>query len=328
MSLFLQNLIARHQKGGVGTGSASVHLVRPRLKARFESEPGRAELGGGVAGTGFDLREEVTATKEYRQVEKPSLGKEPDNGFSLLHSNRQTLPTAVDKAKPHQKVPVLQSEQHAAFLHQRSPDAFPQSMQKLAEQKSHFFDFSGNQRGRRSGSRRQETRQGGIDDTFKQRMQEIMHRLQAEQPQQNTPEKEPDGTLNSPVSLETDKTMRDASGRERPVQAPLLAEPPVNPPHQSGREILGAKHSKQKSEDRQEGLLQTPDWLQEMELDLDKLRQPDSRQTQSESIINVTIGRVEVRATLPPTGGKPKTRQQPSGVMSLDDYLKQRERRG
>lgn len=47
------------------------------------------------------------------------------------------------------------------------------------------------------------------------------------------------------------------------------------------------------------------------------------RETKPEPVINVTIGRVEVRAVQQPDPPKRK-RQQPSGVMSLDDYLHKR----
>lgn len=47
----------------------------------------------------------------------------------------------------------------------------------------------------------------------------------------------------------------------------------------------------------------------------------------SEQVINVTIGRIEVRATPPPSAA-PRTSNQKPPVMSLDDYLRQRSGRG
>lgn len=55
------------------------------------------------------------------------------------------------------------------------------------------------------------------------------------------------------------------------------------------------------------------------------LREPKipGRETKPEPVINVTIGRVEVRAVHQPDPPKPK-RQQPTKVMSLDNYLRKR----
>jgi hypothetical protein len=69
--------------------------------------------------------------------------------------------------------------------------------------------------------------------------------------------------------------------------------------------------------------------LPEMQAELHHRHQEENSraQAQSEPVINVSIGRVEVRATQTTSGNKPRTRQRPSGVMSLDEYLKQRENR-
>jgi hypothetical protein len=77
-----------------------------------------------------------------------------------------------------------------------------------------------------------------------------------------------------------------------------------------------------------DGLLVAPGWLDQWQVELEGLRalrrQPDA----SEHTIQVTIGRVEVRAEAPPGPPKPKSKPKAPAVMSLDDYLKQRKGRG
>ena len=72
--------------------------------------------------------------------------------------------------------------------------------------------------------------------------------------------------------------------------------------------------------------LEPPSWLPEIEARFKHYLQ--EKNEQPEPVINVTIGRVEVRATqTEPPRQKPQP-QKPAGVMTLDDYLKQREHGG
>jgi hypothetical protein len=52
--------------------------------------------------------------------------------------------------------------------------------------------------------------------------------------------------------------------------------------------------------------------------------QAQSVEATTERVINVTIGRIEVRATPPPPGAAARSNNQKPPVMSLDDYLRQR----
>ncbi|SFG14154.1 hypothetical protein [Neptunomonas qingdaonensis] len=77
------------------------------------------------------------------------------------------------------------------------------------------------------------------------------------------------------------------------------------------------------------GLLQTPDWLSQIQADLQDRWQELNQQAQAEPVINVTIGRVEVRAVRADSPQPPRKKSAlPSGVMTLDSYLKQRDSRG
>lgn len=75
----------------------------------------------------------------------------------------------------------------------------------------------------------------------------------------------------------------------------------------------------------QSGSLQIPGWLTSMQTDLNKRWREITAQTHAEPVINVTIGRIEIRATNSQTAKPSSVQKKPTGVMSLDDYLKQRE---
>ena len=76
------------------------------------------------------------------------------------------------------------------------------------------------------------------------------------------------------------------------------------------------------------GTLQIPAWLTDMQTELNNRWREINAQSQAEPVINVTIGRVEIRATNPEPAKPGRTEKKPTGVMSLDDYLKQRESKG
>ena len=78
---------------------------------------------------------------------------------------------------------------------------------------------------------------------------------------------------------------------------------------------------------KQDGLLQIPNWLTQIQADLNNRWQEISNKTETEPVVNVSIGRVEVRATQAQTPKKAKETVKPTGVMSLNDYLSQREGR-
>ncbi len=76
------------------------------------------------------------------------------------------------------------------------------------------------------------------------------------------------------------------------------------------------------------GTLQIPAWLTDMQTELNNRWREINAQSQADPVINVTIGRIEIRATNPEPAKPGRTEKKPTGVMSLDDYLKQRENKG
>lgn len=78
----------------------------------------------------------------------------------------------------------------------------------------------------------------------------------------------------------------------------------------------------------QRGYLQTPAWLLSMQAELSNHWREINAQSQAEPVINVTIGRVEVRAVNSSPAKPDAGQKKPTGVMSLEEYLKQRESKG
>ncbi len=74
------------------------------------------------------------------------------------------------------------------------------------------------------------------------------------------------------------------------------------------------------------GRLETPSWLPDMESQFNQRLQ--EKEADPEPIINVTIGRVEVRAVQTDGTNKAQRPKKPTGVMTLNEYLKRREGRG
>ncbi len=76
------------------------------------------------------------------------------------------------------------------------------------------------------------------------------------------------------------------------------------------------------------GALQIPNWLADIQAELHNRWREINQQVESEPVVNVTIGRVEIRAVQDKPAKPAQARNRPSGVMTLDAYLKQRDRRG
>lgn len=77
-----------------------------------------------------------------------------------------------------------------------------------------------------------------------------------------------------------------------------------------------------------EGLLVASAWSDQWQAELEKLRELQRWSDAPEPTIQVTIGRVEVRAEAPSVPPEPKPKAKTPAVMSLDDYLNQRKGRG
>jgi hypothetical protein len=93
---------------------------------------------------------------------------------------------------------------------------------------------------------------------------------------------------------------------------------------------LGKPDDKQPAVNQQTisaGDLQAPDWLAELRSGLQQRWQTQNQEVSAEQVINVTIGRVDVRAMTEDTASQVMTAKKPVSTMTLERYLEQRDRR-
>ncbi|MXS86164.1 hypothetical protein ABO04_09690 [Nitrosomonas sp. HPC101] len=94
------------------------------------------------------------------------------------------------------------------------------------------------------------------------------------------------------------------------------------------KSVIAQNQPETDSNPNQSGYLQTPAWLSGMQAELSNRWREINAQSQTEPVINVTIGRVEVRAVNPSPAKPDAGQKKPTGVMSLEEYLKRRESKG
>jgi hypothetical protein len=121
------------------------------------------------------------------------------------------------------------------------------------------------------------------------------------------------------------------SGRHRPTTSELPSglSGKLTKPEQGMMKLQPSTISVQNANLRPRGLLQIPTWFSERQSELHEgngLFLKASR-VETEPVTNVTIGRIEVRAT-PREVERSGRKKKPSGVMSLDKYLRQRTKGG
>ncbi len=138
-----------------------------------------------------------------------------------------------------------------------------------------------------------------------------------------------------PVPQVTEPTPDDRGSRknERQIQIPSETEAPMLETVTASLDSTPASNRQttreeiRSSRDRDNvyhySQLEPPSWLPEIESQINQRLQ--EIEAKAEPVVNVTIGRVEVRAVQSETPKQAKHQKKPIGVMSLDDYLKQRD---
>jgi hypothetical protein len=142
-----------------------------------------------------------------------------------------------------------------------------------------------------------------------------------------------------PDHAETNKLERSVgtrSGTAGDTEKDRVAQPALVAPLFDESEKVGSSDTDQerqyafaldKPDISKDGSLETPSWFSDIQAEFNRRWNELIRKSEPEPVINVTIGRVEVRATQAQTPKKTKETAKPIGVMSLDEYLSQRERR-
>lgn len=318
MSGFLANMIDRHQ--------GAVTTVQPRIRSMFESEPAQPIKNDDFAVATNEIAKHDVDTK----VDRPSgfvppsnpvehapdhapaaslsiawqLPFQPDEsvkaaGFNSLDSSRLDLMNAqiqsvLARLGRRSESPKLDDE------HVQQKAGFPSHISSPTTDKVKLPDTG---------------IPDGIEETLSRIRSEISRVTKAKQGL-------PAHDFSSPVTVQT----RDSD---------LPTVLPLNRPEEKSENFFGNLTGSFKQPEQidavptdQSGALLVPDWLAALQAELNN-RWPDvNAHSESERVVNVTIGRVEIRATNPGPAQQASALEKPKGVLSLDDYLKQRECKG
>ena len=153
----------------------------------------------------------------------------------------------------------------------------------------------------------------------------ILERMQA-QLRHNSPAepaKNLEGVLQRPQSSKKDTESETA--RSRVVLNDGIDTPAVTASPDSSNQNSAVNEPADKSTPNR-GELAIPDWLNQLQNNLvtGKTQTPENQ----ERVVNVSIGRIEVRAVRESKPSAITNKTRPSGVMSLDEYLKNRQQKG
>jgi hypothetical protein len=332
MSEFFSNLIDRH------LGARNV--VEPRGRSRFETE---------VAGSAIPLSIDLYGTDETReenQERRDSVVRLPENhsvgppvnsiepqridpevklpvdhtdpvdamGDNLERQDDLIRPTANDsisadvnapEMEPHLGIPVLRQQDWQSVKPKPVEQTNPKEANAHTSELGYRFE-------------------GELDN----RIRTMLARLQYRQKVRPAEHAE---TNNLDRSVVTRPDNDDDAEKDRAAQ-PLLVAPLFDVSEKVGssdtdqaRQYTFASDNRDISRD---GSLEPPTWFSDMQAEFNRRWSELNSKSEAEPVINVTIGRVEVRAVQADAPKKAKRQKKPSGVMSLDEYLNQRERRG
>jgi len=307
VSGFLLNMINRHQ--------GLVDKVKPRMRSLFEPESAPAFSSANAFSSTADKQSGDTGyEKQSRFPKSPSIEKSvPENPSSLsvmfqqsagqseqglrshephtFNSDRMDLmnePIQSVLARLDRKSESTQNVSAPNGRHSMSPEASDQTTSKVVS----------NEMGLSSR----------IEETLKRLKNQTSQAVEGHHRGLQDPARPTDG-----VKIEA-------------VASP--AQPKIKHQQTAESDDKSINHQAQASKipiNKPEGAFQIPDWLTGLQTDINNRWREINAQPHAEPIVNVTIGRVEVRATNTEFSKPTAAQKKPSGVLSLDDYLKQLE---
>ena len=298
MSNFLENIVRRHSTSAVDGETAQT--VEPRLKSRFETDPG-IEPSFSAASENDQDRSGVAFKAAHDQFSPPTLrhnepGEKPTPDYS----------------------PDIQEDRLASLISQTETESFETGLSPSELQTAHVSGSEDHSAtvllpGSDSRSERQDdTRQGpGIQTTLPDLNgwtdPPPRRQLSNIPPEPSAFNDAITGSLSAtgktPLALE-----QDHPGREQ-------LKPDALDSHPLSRESI------------EPGGIQTPQWLAETSSRLQDRPETHAAQESAEPVINVSIGRIEIRTTAKAPPRQPAANKKPRSIMSLDDYLDKRNRR-
>jgi len=333
MSGFFTNLLDRH----LGT----CNVVEPRGRSRFETEVAGSAIPLPIDHSGTDetgdenleCQDSVVRILENHSVGPPVNSIEPQRidpevklpvdhtdpvdamGDNLERPNDLIRPTANDSISADVNAPEMEPHLGTPVLRQQD---WQSVKPKPVEQTNPTVEA--NARTSELGYRFE----GELDI----RIRTMIARLQDRQKVRPAEHAE---TNNSDQSVVTRPDTPGDTEKDRAAQ-PLLVAPLFDVSEKVGssdtdqaRQYTFASDNRDISRD---GSLEPPTWFFDMQAEFNRRWNELDSKSEPEPVINVTIGRVEVRAVQADAPKKAKHQKKPSGVMSLDEYLNQRECRG
>lgn len=314
MSHFLKNLIARHLSG---SGS---HIVQPRPKSRFETD----SVSGASPG-------------QNNSIENNPLHENSHQDYLNKYGSARAKPMgdnpAIDSVTGNITPTSLHHHINSPALVRLGDDVNqPEDMfsQTTARDTDVFFtsDINRQQHNQPTESvqsaSQSTAQQLSINDTLNLRVQTIIARLKNEQVQHSDKRVPANQQLNSALLI-TDSAFNQTAMTRSQVQL-VTPEQTLEHPQSVNLKKHSAENQKTDRASDQTGSLQIPNWLSEIQSDLASRLQTIKSQDSAEPVINVTIGRVEIKAIQQGSAKQPTIQNKPSGIMSLEDYLKQRDR--
>lgn len=308
MSEFLRNLIERHQPGDAG--SEARRFVQPRPRSRFETasgagaypEPRNPADAAVTNAPGAAAAQQARASARQRSA---TVNGSADPGRSPDAVNRpvNTISDMLERLVPGTPLAGTVDAGSIQIGHPSSPASSEQRAAPTAE------------RADRNGV------SNGTD--LKPRYQAMPHRSDAAQPLRagnaSSPGARQHNALPNSGAITNGNPMTHPAGFADAIEQTGDFGPDRSVEYRSPASRAEHPHG------LHSGVMRTPDWLTRMQRELGSRRRETNTATRPEASINVSIGRVEVRAVHAGAEKQSAGRDRPAGIMSLDDYLKQRD---
>lgn len=327
MSNFLGNLIGRHKEYASisdGTNSNIMPLVKPRATSRYELEPS-------VSSESID--DANSPIREYAETNE------------RVEFNSQYLESHI----PSFEEGLSQQTQHSAPIKDRRLDAFQKEPSNKLDISNNLINVepprknfllnelainSVNKNTRKRDSQSENNKLAkdvnkhalleGTD--FDKALQSVLYRLKSIEGNTKNTNSEHLLMQYADTKPSTDTSIKNNSEQRKIYPSTEFDDASLNLNDDNTKNIKST--DSQSVKPNPHGALNVPSWLSDMKSVLNKRQQDANAKLEiAKPIVNVTIGRVEVRAVQSSSVNIPKKSKKPSGVMSLTDYLKSRDKK-
>jgi hypothetical protein len=315
MSHYLRNLIVRHRTPAAGPGSTGISsdTVQPRLRARFEGGvmgPAAATTPAADAEPPADAGAVGVAIAAPEAHAAPAVAEHPAGG-------EHPAGAAPGRLRTDEPRPTGQSPQPAPHRDTK-PNMRNEEARDRAGQLPQATE-TGEPSGQTPGSPvRKAARAARSPDV-------LIRRQRVSQP---------------PVSGRSQRERRNpppapGPGPETPARTPdypppahadrqRAPEPPATRDRPAATVVSDFETVQHPFDPRRPGVLQAPDWVAEIQAALRNRQGTDHAPAEPEPTVNVTIGRIDVRAVRQQPRKTRSAGAAPKPIMSLDDYLEKR----